>query len=1003
MREGWPEVADFNDNVMKVGLAGGTLAYKDQELTLYRHGRAEQVWMNLDYSPVLDEAGRPAGVLAIVIETTERVAAERALREERDRSRDVLDNMGDAFALLDREFRIVDMNAEAWRLESRFREEVIGKTHWEAHPDASPELGEMYRRAMTTRVPVTLEHRYVWPDGRESWINMRAYPVDDGLAIFYRDISERKGAEAAVAESEARFRNMADQAPVMMWVTDPAGVCTYLNRRWYEFTGQQIGAGEGYGWLDAVHPDDRPLAEQAFVSANSEQKDYRTEFRIRRADGVYRWAIDAAAARFAADGEYLGYVGSVIDIDERREAEAALHSSKARAEALAAEQAAILGQLAEGVIVTDRAGRITFVNDAATRIHGVARLDVEPGAYSQTYHLLTLDGEPYPTHELPLARAVLDGETVAEARWRIQRPDGSVILAVGSARPVRDAAGEMIGAVLTLRDDTDRAEAERLLLENEARLRALTDNLPSGMVYQIATGRDGSERRFLYVSQSHEKLTGVPAEAVLADPTIPYNLILPDHRPAMVAAEAEAIAGGKPFDIQVRFRRGDGEVRWSRIISAPRAQPDGSLIWDGIQIDITDQKRAEELLVEMNDELERRVAERSQELEDAQDQLRQAQKMEAVGQLTGGIAHDFNNLLTGVIGSLDMMQRRMAKGETDKIERYATTAMTAANRAAALTHRLLAFSRRQPLDPKPVNANRLVTGMEELLRRTIGESVQLEIVTAGGLWQTLCDPHQLESAVLNLAINARDAMPDGGKLTIETCNAHLDSAYAAKQRDVTPGQYVCICVTDTGTGMTKDTIEKAFEPFFTTKPIGQGTGLGLSMIYGFTRQSEGYARIYSEIGEGTTIKLYLPRYYGEAEDAEENHGELTDAHRAEAGEVVLVVEDESAVRDLVVDVLQELGYRAVEAVDGPAGLKLIQSRMRLDLLVTDIGLPGLNGRQLADAARELRPDLKILFMTGYAENATIANGFLEPGMEMITKPFAIEALVTRIRDMIEGK
>jgi CheY-like chemotaxis protein len=326
--------------------------------------------------------------------------------------------------------------------------------------------------------------------------------------------------------------------------------------------------------------------------------------------------------------------------------------------------------------------------------------------------------------------------------------------------------------------------------------------------------------------------------------------------------------------------------------------------------------------------------------------------------------------------------------------------MTAANRAAALTHRLLAFSRRQPLHPKPVDANRLVMGMEELLRRTIGESIALEIVTAGGLWQTLCDPHQLESAILNLAINARDAMPQGGALTIETCNTRLDNMYDAKQRDVQPGQYVCICVTDTGSGMSKSTIEKAFEPFFTTKPIGQGTGLGLSMIYGFARQSDGYARIYSEIGRGSTIKLYLPRYYGEADGVEEEQGILTEAHRAGAGEVVLVIEDETTVRDLVVDVLSELGYRAVEAADGPSGLKLLQSGMHLDLLITDIGLPGLNGRQVVDAARPQRPDLKVLFMTGYAENATIANGFLGPGMEMITKPFAIEALATRIRDMI---
>ena len=414
-----------------------------------------------------------------------------------------------------------------------------------------------------------------------------------------------------------------------------------------------------------------------------------------------------------------------------------------------------------------------------------------------------------------------------------------------------------------------------------------------------------------------------------------------------------------------------------------------------------DNARLFEAVQRANESLEQRVLERTTELEAAHEALRQAQKMEAVGQLTGGIAHDFNNLLTGVIGSLDMMQRQIAKGETGKIERYATTAMTSANRAAALTHRLLAFSRRQPLDPKPVNANRLVTGMEELLRRTIGESVALEIVTAGGLWQTLCDPHQLESAILNLAINARDAMPDGGVLTIETCNTRLDSAYAAKQREVAPGQYVCICVTDTGTGMTDDVVEKAFEPFFTTKPTGQGTGLGLSMIYGFARQSEGYARIYSEVGQGTTIKLYLPRYYGEAEPAEEEQGELTKAHRAEAGEVVLVIEDETSVRELVVDVLEGLGYRAVQAADGPSGLKLLQSGMRLDLLITDIGLPGLNGRQVADAARQSRPELKVLFMTGYAENATIANGFLEPGMEMITKPFAVEALATRIRDMIE--
>jgi PAS domain S-box-containing protein len=607
----WPEIRDDLAPIVERAFAGEPVHMDDITLVMERRGYLEETHFAFSYTPVRDPAGSVAGFLCACVETTEQVAAERsqreaedALRAERDRAQGVLDNMGDALALLDRDFRIVDMNAAAMRLESRPREEIIGRTHWEAHPGAAPELGELYRRAMADRAPVALEHRYVWPDGRETWIDMHAYPVAEGLAVFYRDVSERKRAEAAVAESETRFRGMADQAPVMMWVTDPSGRCTYLNRRWYEFTGQADGAGEGYGWLDAVHPEDRDVAEQAFVSANAERRDYRVEFRVRRADGAHRWAIDAAAARFGPDGAYLGYVGSVIDIDVRREAELALQATTARAEALAAQQAAILGQLAEGVIVTDGAGRITFVNEAATRIHGVAQLDVEPDAYSDTYHLMTLAGEPYPSYELPLARAVLSGETVADARWRIRRPDGSEVLAVGSARPVLDAAGGRLGAVLTLRDDTERAEAERLLRENEARLRALTDNLPSGMVYQIATGRNGSERRFLYVSQSHEKLTGVSAEDVLADPSIPYRLILPEHRPAMVEAEARAIRERTPFDVQVRFRRADGEVRWSRIISAPREQPDGSLIWDGVQIDVTDQKSAEALLRELNERLE---------------------------------------------------------------------------------------------------------------------------------------------------------------------------------------------------------------------------------------------------------------------------------------------------------------------------------------------------------------------------------------------------------------
>jgi len=398
--------------------------------------------------------------------------------------------------------------------------------------------------------------------------------------------------------------------------------------------------------------------------------------------------------------------------------------------------------------------------------------------------------------------------------------------------------------------------------------------------------------------------------------------------------------------------------------------------------------------------LERRIEARTAELREREEQLRQAQKMEAVGQLTGGLAHDFNNLLAGISGSLELLQARVAQGRIGDLERYLTAAQGAAKRAAALTHRLLAFSRRQTLDPKPTDANRLVVGMEELVRRTVGPEVAVEVVAAGGLWATLVDPNQLENALLNLCINARDAMPGGGQLTIETGNKWLDER-GARERDLDPGQYVSLCVSDNGTGMTPEVIARAFDPFFTTKPIGMGTGLGLSMVYGFTRQSGGQARIYSEPGQGTMVCLYLPRHHGEAETADVS-GELAEAPRAEQGETVLVVDDEPTVRMLVADVLGDLGYTAIEAADGTAGLKVLQSNARIDLLVTDVGLPGMNGRQVADAGRVARPGLKVLFITGYAENAVLNHGHLDPGMHVLTKPFAMDALANRIKELIAG-
>ena len=545
-------------------------------------------------------------------------------------------------------------------------------------------------------------------------------------------------------------------------------------------------------------------------------------------------------------------------------------------------------------------------------------------------------------------------------------PFGSLILGLNPHRRGDDAilsfaslvAGQISGALANVRAlQAERRRADRIWAHSRDLM--------------VVLGADGI---FRSVSPAWTRILGHAVEDVVGHHF--EEFLIADDLPSTQGAIDRAANDADLTGFENRFRSRDGghrRISWHTAM-------EGGLIY-GYGRDVTEQKIAAEAL------------------ERTADALRQSQKMEAVGQLTGGIAHDFNNLLTGIIGSLEMMQRKAAQGRTADVERYVAAATTSANRAAALTQRLLAFARRQALDPRTVDANRLVRDMEDLIRRSIGEAITFEMVTAVGLWTTRCDPNQLESAILNLAINARDAMAEGGRLTIETGNATIDAAYVERHRYAAAGQYVTVSVTDTGTGMAPDVIAKAFEPFFTTKPIGQGTGLGLSMVYGFTRQSNGFVNIYSEVGQGTTVRLYLPRDTAAVVEpvAEEAVEEVV-----RASGCVLVVEDEAAVRGLAVDLLAELGCRTIEAVDGPSAVAILQSDVAIDLLVTDVGLPGLNGRQVADAGRAVRPDLKILIMTGYAHNAAVGNGLLDPGMEIITKPFALDKFAGRVRALIGG-
>ena len=594
-------------------------------------------------------------------------------------------------------------------------------------------------------------------------------------------------------------------------------------------------------------------------------------------------------------------------------------------------------------------------------------------------------------------RDAVAGETREyNVEYRIIRPsDGETRWISVKSTIERDAQGTAVRLIGAHTDVTEQVLAEQALRQSEERYRKLADQLAelSATLAQRVEEKTRERDRIWSVSQDLLVVadrngvwqTANPAwtrtlrwsEAELLNRTAEW-LEHPDDNGIMRAQLERLGAGEATVRFESRVRHKDGSYRWLSWTGVP--DPDHDHIY-AVARDITAEKAAAE------------------RLKAAEEALLQSQKMEAVGQLTGGIAHDFNNLLTGIVGSLDLLQTRLSQGRTDNVARYINAAMTSANRAAALTHRLLAFARRQPLIPKSVDVNQLVVSLEDLLRRTIGETIDLQIIAADDLWRTLCDPNQLESALLNLTINARDAMPDGGRLAIATSNVRLDSI-AADRPALPPGDYICIAVTDSGVGMSTEVAARAFDPFFTTKPIGQGTGLGLSMIYGFARQSNGHATIDSRIGQGTTVRLYLPRHQGE--HAVPHAAAVKAAEHAATGETVLVVEDEPVVRGVILEMLAEQGYRTLQAFDGPSGLKILRGRERIDLLVTDVGLPGINGRQLADQARETRPALKVLFITGYAESMVNPEGFLQPGMEMITKPFDLDHLAQRIRAMVSG-
>ena len=851
----------------------------------------------------------------------ERDRAEAALKANSERLERVLNTSPIAIAELNDRGEITYANAAAEQILGLSAAALAGHRYDAPTWDIRSLAGEPIEaadlpaaRALRGETVAGYEHAIVSPGtGERRILAVNAAPVVQsgrvvGALAAFTDITARHEADQAVRRSEERFRAAVSAMSGVLWTNNAAGEMQGEQPGWAALTGQSLQEYQGYGWAEAVHPDDAQPTIRAWREAVSARKTFVFEHRVKCSDSAWRIFSIRAVPVLERDGTVREWVGVHTDITEQRAAE---------------ERQAFLLALGDRLRdIEDPMEVMAVASEALARHLRVARAGYGEGDPSQQYFIVERD-------------------------WT----DGTVPSVAGRHR-MNDFGPEVI------------------------------EELKSGRTITIEDAHNDARTSF---PEAVAAYAGIQARALVVVPLIKdgrFTAMLYIHHPAPRSWTEQ----------EVSLVQETAERTWSAVQRA-RAEAELRSLTETLEQQV--QERTQEL-VDTNRKLLHEVTHR----ESVEEQLRQAQKMEAVGQLTGGIAHDFNNLLAIIIGSLQAIQRRLDTGQVGALLRYVDSASEAASRAATLTHRLLAFARQQPLSPEPINANALVAGMSDLLRRSIGEAVRIETILAGGLWYTHADPHQLENAILNLAVNGRDAMAEGGRLTIETANVDLDEHYAAENPEVTPGEYVMVAVTDTGSGMPPDVIAKAFDPFFTTKPVGQGTGLGLSQVYGFVRQTGGHIKVYSEVGQGTTVKLYLPRFAGEISETREQE-EPKPLPRARRRETILVVEDEPAVRRLSVEALEELGYRVLQADSAAAGLLLLDAHPETKLLFTDVVMPDVNGRKLADEALQRRPDLKVLFTTGYTRNAVIHNGVLDSGVQLLVKPFTLVQLASKVRDILD--
>jgi PAS domain S-box-containing protein len=957
-------------------------------------------WSQTDKSLLAELAGMASDALALRLASDKRGRVAVA-------PDDLAERIEEGFYALDESWRITAVNGIAAQFWGKPAEALIGRSIFEIVPGfAGSPAHAAHQRAVSSGLPSRVEALLAGP-GQP--LSLRIFPDPSGLSVLIQPASDLRSTREALRERNEVLALAEQSAGIGIWDSDPATGLVRGTPQFFRLVG--LEPSERPVPIEAIrairHPEDQQRVFEGFQNAvASGAETYDSEYRIiRRTDGKTRWIFGRGRILRDGTGKPIRYSGIDIDITERKQAEAALRESEERFRSL------VQGVRDYAIFMLDAEGRVATWNEGAALILGYAAEEIL-GQPISVFYPAEKAAQGWPALEITRART---GGRSEDEGWRL-RKGGSRFWASVVISALRDEAGRLKGFAAITRDLTVAREAEEALRRSEERLRLCQDAAEIGVWdWDIASGAiEWSERNFI--------LHGIPVQQSGPRYEQWQAAIHPLDRDRVNAAITQAIAIGAPYQADYRVLHGHGEVRWlavrGRVLTDEAGRPVRML---GVNLDITDRRAAAEALARMNDELEQRVAERTAALEqealrraEAETRLRQSQKMEALGQLTGGVAHDFNNLLTIILGSLDTIQRRTAERPADAggkqliegISRPIGMAVQATQSAAQLTHRLLAFSRQQPLQPKVLKINDLIAGMTELIGRTLSEAVTVEASLAPDLWPCFADANQLEIALLNLVVNARDAMPEGGRLGIETGNVCFSEADAA-ERDLGPGDYVMLAVSDTGTGMGREVMERAFEPFFTTKGPGKGSGLGLSMVYGFVKQSGGHIRLHSGAGLGTTVTIYLPRSSAAAEEpAEAPRAVSREIPRAKPGETILVVEDNAGVRGYSVSTLLELGYLVREAASGAEALRLLEHEpdLRIDLLFTDVVLPdGMNGRQLAQRMLKLRPHLPVLFTTGYTRDAIVKHGRLDPEVDLIPKPFGIDQLARKIRQLLDER